>query len=129
MPAMVGTPAVPADAGRAPRFSLVMRVRIRTGAGEWVEGTTVNIGGTGLLLRSAQAAALSSRLEFQVALCATRSWDGPYVACTGCVVRANTLAASAGTEMALSIESFELRPARAGDECTPAGPPGSCEGP
>lgn len=95
---------------RAPRYSIVAPLRFRSGWGEWLDGTTVNIGRLGVLVRTQQPSAPPTRLEMRIDLTSNHTLAGSLVLCWGRVVRSEP-SAEGETLMAVTIDDFQLHPA------------------
>jgi hypothetical protein len=100
---------------RAPRYSIVAPLRFRTGWGQWLEATTVNISRLGVLVRTERPSAPSTRLEMRIDLTSNDSLPGALVVCCGHVVRSEPTLGSE-TLMAVTIDDFQLQPAVYADE-------------
>jgi hypothetical protein len=92
----------------APRYAIVAPVRFRSGWGEWLDATTVNIGRLGVLVRTERAAALSARVEMRIDLTQNHTFAGSMVVCWGRVVRTE-LSGAGETLMAVTIDDFQLQ--------------------
>jgi hypothetical protein len=109
--------SVGTDARRAPRYAIVAPVRFRGGAGAWLEGTTVDIGRLGLLIRTRYPVPPpGTALQLRVALKAGGVRRGAYVACTGRVVRVDPRPGEGEVLMAVTIDEFQIEPAARSDE-------------
>jgi hypothetical protein len=97
----------------ARRYEISAPVRYRSGDGAWLEGTTINIGRLGLLMRTRQAPPPESAvLEIRVALSGGSLGRAAYVVCSGHVVRTEPWLAPGDAEVEVALDEFHLRPAR-----------------
>ena len=103
------------DMRRAPRYAIVAPLQFRGGGGEWVDGTTVNMGRLGVLVRASRPSEPSTRLEMRIDLTNNHTFPASVVICSGRVVRSET-AQDGETLVAVTIEDFELQPAVNGAE-------------
>jgi hypothetical protein len=110
-------------ARRATRYEIQAPVRFRTACGDWREGTTVNIGRVGVLIRTSDPLPLATVMQLRVALATDRAFAGAYVACSGRVVRADPSAVENETLMAVTIDDFQLRPAGCDEDGPGVGTP------
>jgi hypothetical protein len=95
---------------RAQRYCINAPLRFRHAGGEWLEATTVNMGRLGVLVRTRQPSAPSTRLEMRIDLTSEPAIGGSLVVCSGHVVRSQPVAGGE-TLMAVTIEHFRLQPA------------------
>lgn len=94
---------------RARRFEIETPVRFRTNDGDWCEGTTVNIGAMGVLIRTRHAPAVTSPLELRIAVAGDPT-SGAHIACCGRVLRAVPVEGVDDVLVAVTIDRFQLRP-------------------
>lgn len=94
---------------RARRFEIVTPVRFRTEEGDWLSGTTVNIGAKGVLIRTRHALSPSSPLELRIAV-ADDPTSGAHIACSGRVLRSEPMKGVGDVLVAVTIDQFQLRP-------------------
>lgn len=98
------------ESRRAPRYSIVAPVRFRVVGGEWLEGTTINIGRLGVLIRTESPPPPSTRLDFRIGLDGD-AVAGAHVAGSGLVLRSDRVGEGAEALMAITIDDYQLRPA------------------
>jgi hypothetical protein len=96
---------------RAPRYPITAPVQFRADAGDWIEGTTVNICASGLLIRTRFVPSDSTPLELRIALTNQGPSSGAHVACSGRVVRSERRSGADEALVAVTIDQFQLRPA------------------
>jgi hypothetical protein len=106
----IGIQQVGKELRRAPRYSIVAPVRFRSGRGEWLDATTVNIGSLGVLVRTGFPQLLTAPLEMRIDLSHNHTFVGSVVVCRGRVVRTEP-SASGEVLMAVTIDEFQFQPA------------------
>ena len=98
--------------GETPRYEIAAPVRYRSGDGEWLDATTVNIGRHALLMRTRQSPpAERTALEIRVALSGGGLGPAAYVACSGHVARTEPWVGPGGAEVEVVLDEFHLRAA------------------
>jgi hypothetical protein len=91
---------------RIERFPLRLPIRYRpVGGGDWVQGTTENISGEGVLVRGAVLPELHASLDFRFAV--QVGVHRSEVACRGAVVRTVTTGTGEQT-FAATIDAFQF---------------------
>jgi hypothetical protein len=94
---------------RARRYEIVTPVRFRMKEGTWFEGTTVNIGAMGVLIRTTVPLPPSSPLELRIAVTGDPT-SGAHIACCGRVLRSESIDGIGDVLIAVTIDRFQLRP-------------------
>ena len=100
----------------APRYDIVTPVQYRPAGGEWRNGTTVNIGRLGLLMRTSSSLPPATVLELRVALTTDRTRPGAIVAGCGHVVRVEPSSITGQMLVAVALDDFQLRPAEGSED-------------
>lgn len=100
---------------RARRYEIAQPVRFRTPEGRWVNGTTVNMSATGVLIRTRHALAPATEVVLQIALSGDASFRSPQIGCSGHVARTEPIPGSDDVLLAATIDNFQLRRASSAD--------------
>lgn len=95
----------------APRYDIVTPVQYRPAGGQWRDGTTVNMGRLGLLMRASSALPPSTVLELRVVLTTDHARPGAIVAGCGHVVRVDPSSITGEMLVAVALDDFRLEPA------------------